>query len=265
MEYRLLPAGPALRRWVRHFWILEGEGATSAEIIYPDGCMELAFHLGDVFADRRGPQPNSIFIGQIDKPLSVWPGARAFCIGAKFESGGAAAFLDHPLEELAGHIVSLDDVWRGGRTPALRQRLGEQRSDAERARVLSTALIDQRERNASRANASIASVHDTFIDDALRRLLDGGVNVDSVARETGLSVRQFERRVRERTGSTPKLLARIARFQRALARSQSGRPDWSAIAADCGYYDQAHLIRDFREFTGTPPTRTEPDLLYLPS
>jgi AraC-like DNA-binding protein len=82
----------------------------------------------------------------------------------------------------------------------------------------------------------------------------GATDLDRIAVQANLSPRQFRRRCLEESGLTPKLLCRILRFQRACRLTESAvRPDWAAVALDAGYFDQAHLIRDFREFTGLTP------------
>jgi len=68
----------------------------------------------------------------------------------------------------------------------------------------------------------------------------------------GLSTRQLQRRFKAEVGIGPKLLARIQRFQRIFWALESS-PEWVQVALQCGYYDQAHLIRDFRDFSGAAP------------
>src|SRR5262249_22982940 len=82
----------------------------------------------------------------------------------------------------------------------------------------------------------------------------GEIDLDYVASQSNLSLRQFRRRCLEESGLSPKHLCRVLRFRRARSFAlASSRPDWSRIAADSGYFDQSHLIRDFREFTGRAP------------
>jgi transcriptional regulator GlxA family with amidase domain len=86
----------------------------------------------------------------------------------------------------------------------------------------------------------------------------GSTDVAGVADQLGLSSRQLQRRFRDAVGISPKLFSRMQRFQRVFqameARTaESERLDWVSTAMDCGYYDQAHLIRDFREFSGKAP------------
>jgi AraC-like DNA-binding protein len=82
----------------------------------------------------------------------------------------------------------------------------------------------------------------------------GSVRLDEIARMAGLSSRHFRRRCLEETGLTPKQLARIGRFRRTcLHVAQSDRLQWADLACECGYYDQAHLINEFRQFSGVTP------------
>jgi transcriptional regulator GlxA family with amidase domain len=72
----------------------------------------------------------------------------------------------------------------------------------------------------------------------------------------GVNGRKLERLFRRDVGLSPKLLARIVRFQNVIATvERNARRDWAALALDCGYYDQAHLINDFRRFAGMSPVR----------
>jgi transcriptional regulator GlxA family with amidase domain len=70
----------------------------------------------------------------------------------------------------------------------------------------------------------------------------------------GISGRQLERRFMSEVGLGPKLLCRILRFQQVFPAVERADKNWARIAADCGYYDQAHLIRDFRQFAGQTPS-----------
>jgi AraC-like DNA-binding protein len=87
--------------------------------------------------------------------------------------------------------------------------------------------------------------------------------VREIQRDSGLSHTRFIQLFREHVGLTPKLFCRVRRFRMALDRIQNGMPvNWAALATDCGYYDQAHLIHDFRAFAGLTPAqyqRTLPD------
>jgi len=101
--------------------------------------------------------------------------------------------------------------------------------------------------------------------DAFSRLIDwvverrGDVRINDLARHSGLSVRQLQRRFLDETGVGPKQFCRILRFRRAQSLLAATRGDWAGLAAECGYFDQAHLIRDFRDLAGRNPSRLVSD------
>jgi AraC-like DNA-binding protein len=85
----------------------------------------------------------------------------------------------------------------------------------------------------------------------------GGVRIPAMAGRTGLSLRQFERRFVQQVAISPKLFARIARFEAALDRmARLPRGSWTEVAHRFGYYDQMHMVHDFSRLTGETPTRT---------
>jgi transcriptional regulator GlxA family with amidase domain len=81
----------------------------------------------------------------------------------------------------------------------------------------------------------------------------GLVSVDQLASSAGVSSRQLERRFLQEVGVGPKLLARIVRFQQVFRAVDQLNPAWATVAVECGYYDQAHLIRDFNQFAQQTP------------
>ena len=82
----------------------------------------------------------------------------------------------------------------------------------------------------------------------------GNVSLDWLANQACLSQRQFYRQFVERHGISPKLYARIARFENAMKlKNATPQQDWLSIALELGYYDYQHLVRDFKEFTTLSP------------
>src|SRR5580658_741205 len=85
--------------------------------------------------------------------------------------------------------------------------------------------------------------------------MSGNVRIPGLAREAGLSMRQFERCFAQQVGVHPKLFARIVRFEAALdSKARSSGKSWTDVAQEFGYYDQMHLVHDFEGFTGGTPT-----------
>ncbi|MGI9066787.1 MAG: helix-turn-helix domain-containing protein [Pyrinomonadaceae bacterium] len=97
--------------------------------------------------------------------------------------------------------------------------------------------------------------HDSRLVALAAKIVDcgGQVTVDELTIDAGVSSRQLERRFLSGVGIGPKLLCRILRFQQVFRAVDENDAGWAAVAADCGYYDQAHLIRDFQQFARQTP------------
>lgn len=104
-------------------------------------------------------------------------------------------------------------------------------------------------------------------DGALSILLshNGNIPIENVAAAACLSLKQFERKCKDRIGLPPKLFARLIRFSNAY-RIREANPEvsWTSICYECGYFDQMHLIRDFKEFAGVTPKIITNDLKKTP-
>jgi transcriptional regulator GlxA family with amidase domain len=94
---------------------------------------------------------------------------------------------------------------------------------------------------------------------------NGNLSIEKISSLACLSRRQFDRKCKERIGMTPKLYARIARFSKAY-RLREAMPDrnWTGIAYEACYFDQRHMIRDYKEFTGMAPAALERYLAQTP-
>ena len=231
MYFEEFAPAPNLSHAVDRYWFLEGV-FHAPERIFPDAHCELAIHLGDPVRDQSA----SLWIGQLAKPIEITPTGRTRVFGVRFKPEAAA--LAAPLAE---GIVDLSGLFP--RVSHWRDSLGEAKSSAEMAPLADKFLEPILRR--LRPDARIAH--------AAQMLAGRAVRMDELSRVVGLGNRQLERQFKFHTGFEPKLYARICRFQHALALERSTPLSWAAIAADCGYYDQAHLIADFKEFSGATP------------
>jgi AraC-like DNA-binding protein len=165
---------------------------------------------------------------------------------ARLRLGAHEAVLGAPVSVLAGRIVELEDLWGAGATAQLVDRLAKTRDGFDAAEVLERA-IEQRVVLASRRDARVELALD-----AASRLRSA--NVNTVAADLGVSERHLRRSFRETVGMSPKEFAKLARFRRALrAAREEPEATWASIAATAGYYDQAHLIAEFRAIAGVTP------------
>jgi AraC-like DNA-binding protein len=150
------------------------------------------------------------------------------------------------------------DLVLGPAAAGLRLQLAETESFAERIAIANAFLT-----------ARIPRVDDArCTDGAVQQIVSnhGHVRILDLARHAGLGLRQFERRFADDIGISPKLYARIVRFEAAVRkRTVSSCINWTTIAHELGYHDQMHMIHDFQLLSGESPTSLAPHLEYLSS
>ena len=200
------------------FWTVRGESGERR--VLPDGCADLVFDLS------RG---QGMAVGPMTRPLLV-SGPGDF-LGVRFRPGRAAAFLRMPLAELTDARVPLGDLWRTA--PVI-----------ENVAALEAMLLRRLEPD-----------RDPRVDAAVERIVatGGAERVDAIAHDIGISRQHLARTFLHHVGVPPKTFARVMRFRRIL-ETGSTNADWADVAAAHGYYDQSHLIADFRQFAGTTPS-----------
>jgi len=222
------------------WWYKRDTVSHRKERLLPMGTMELVLDLAD---ETSGPW----ICGAHSESFEIETSEPATIVGVHFKSGGAFPFLGLPAGELHNARLTLDTLW-GNMARLLRERVCEAESPAAKLRVLEQALLEQATRPLTR-HPAVAFALKEFNTAAPAR------SVSEVVEKTGLSPRRFIDVFRDEVGLTPKLYRRICRFQQLLQRIQGRQSiDWANTAVDCGYYDQAHFIHDFRTFSGLNPT-----------
>jgi AraC-like DNA-binding protein len=251
MRYREFKPTPRLGSFVECFWTLEGDGfidGSPPERILPDGCVELILNFGDRFLQhvdgelRR--QPRNFIVGQMTGPILISANGVVRLLGVRFQPGGTRPFIDLPANEITNRVMELGDLSR----PFERSLLGacEHALNLDQKITEVDAFLTSR-LNDCKFDPHLLALAASVID---RR---GLVSVDQLASHAGVSSRQLERRFLQEVGLGPKLLARIVRFQQVF-RAVESNPAWAEVAIECGYYDQAHLIRDFNQFAQQTPS-----------
>jgi AraC-like DNA-binding protein len=252
--FKFYKPDPPLSKFVDNFWLYEGSAVgQKAERILPTGTLELVVNLRQNelrFSDSGLSQNCSRFSGAI---VSGAHGRgfegeeETFIIGVHFKPGGAFPFLGLPASDLADTHVDLETLW-GPSACRLRERLCEARTSAERFQLLQEALLSRLDRSVEQHYAVSAALE-------MFGHNQGGPKIREAAKFLGLSERRFIQVFKAEVGITPKLFSRIQRFQQTRAFIQQNHsPNWASIAMDLGYFDQAHLIREFLEFSGFSPT-----------
>ncbi|MEV0623393.1 helix-turn-helix domain-containing protein [Nonomuraea sp. NPDC050404] len=160
---------------------------------------------------------------------------------------GAYTILGVPTSEVSARLADLSELL-GSDSDRLLEQVRAAPSWDRRFQLVDHYLL-RRAQDGPRPAVEVAF--------AWKQLLAsrGTAAIRTIAADVGWSHKHLIAKFRQQVGLPPKTAARLVRFNRLLAcLDRSAPPAWQQIAAECGYADQAHLARDFREFTGTTPT-----------
>ncbi len=223
------PGLPGARIWFRR---VTGPGPVR---VLPDGCLDLMWVSG-------APGEGRLIVAGPDSTANLTraPVGTEF-VGLRFAPGTGAAVLGVPANEVRDARPDLADLWPRAEVDRLAERLA---TDPAKGRAL--------------ADAALCRFRDPGPGvPAMVRALRSGLPVAELAWHIGLSERQLHRRCLALFGYGPKTLARVLRFDRALALARRGTA-LAAVAASTGYADQAHLARESRALAGVPLTSLLP-------
>ncbi|MGJ5817805.1 DUF6597 domain-containing transcriptional factor [Paludibaculum fermentans] len=232
MRYREHAPPAHLAASVECFWTYDADPAQPEQRVLPDACEDIVF------------LPDSgllAAVGTMTKAQVYSHAHSQTVVGVRFHPSMARPFLVVAGSELADEMVDLGGLW-GVRGEQLRGRMSAAESGAEAVALLAGELRPVEETPAQRMVLWVAEQ-------------GGRVRLDDLARFAGLSQRHLRRIFLEQTGVSPKLFCRVVRFRSLVSRlAQKNEANWADLALDYGYYDQSHLVNEFRELSGLTPT-----------
>jgi len=243
--YHEYPPHPALATHVACLWTSHALPATTPlrHRILPDNCIDI------LWQDRA---PLGFVAGMMSRAHGFEANVPVLTVAVRFLPGAARAFLDLPLHELQDQHPTLDALWPRAEAERLAAALWEcDMTPQQRLATLERALLARLAMQAPAPADRLARAAIHLIEHA-----GGSVRIDELARTLGISRQHLALQFRERVGLPPKTFAMVGRFRRAsaaLRRQTAGPIDWTRLALDCGYYDQSHLIHEFRLFADQTP------------
>jgi AraC-like DNA-binding protein len=248
--YREYPPPAHLRAWVQCLWTLDSPAAANVQAaamrthrVLPDGCIDILFETAGAGAAEIS------VVGMMTRPRVVTRPAATSFTAVRFRPGAAAAFFREPLHRLTDVQVELRELWRGA--GALLGRLHEAPAAADRLGLLAGALERRLGEGLRNGHAGCGF--------AVRALeVEPETRVGDLCARLGMSRQALARSFRKHVGVSPKTLGRVLRLQRAVRLLASGaagdRVRWADLALDAGYYDQSHLVAEFKELVGLTPS-----------
>jgi AraC-like DNA-binding protein len=206
-------------------------------------------------ASPRGLDVHAMGVRQRAHRKLIRSGQQA--VTAQLRLAAIEAVLGVPASAIAGRVIALEELWGDAATGRLLEQLASAPDLARAAAILDRAIAERL------GQAARLGARDALASDAAERLMSASVN--AVADELGVSARHLRRVFRQTVGVSPKTFAKLARFRRALVAAREGQAGWASIAAGAGYYDQAHLIAEFRAIAGVTPGALLQELSAAPS
>lgn len=236
-----------LHSWVQSLWYCHAPGRVRGrERVLPDGCMQVILNLSREYLTKCGDEgtadarfPRAILVGVRDRFQIVDSADMEETVGVVIRPGGFPGLFSERADLMFQRVVPLDHVWH---EPRLFEYLGEAATPIQKLKCLDNLLVRL---------AGDSSRRSEITDHALYLLREKRLSVAECARLIGISERRLSQVFREEVGASPKLWARIQRFQ-AVTRALHAEVDmpWAELALSSGYYDQSHFANDFRAFSG---------------
>jgi AraC-like DNA-binding protein len=252
MYYREYLPSTYLAPYVQCYWILRApiNPFPGSERLIPDGNIELIFNFGAPY--RRRSEADSQFIkgshlvGERTEYYLIEQLGEINHLAVRFKPGGLYPFVRLPLVELTQQAIEVDVVF-GPTIGEVEEQLFEAGDDLQRVDLLERFLLAQLNR---------VDRQEPLIQRLVAEIMQTGgqLSITTLAGQFGVSYKQVERKFLAVVGVSPKFYSKIVRFLAVFDHMKSGSyRDWNSVAFSCGYYDQAHFIRDFKQFTGLTP------------
>lgn len=253
MNYQTFEPNQDLTAFIRCYWTLESpkEETPEKQTIVPDGCMEMIFHYGDLYKQYLDNgnsiiQPRCFVIGQLTRPLDIKPTGETGIFSIRFHPEGFLPFTTFPIKEMENTAVSLEKLF-GKDGEKIEQQIINANSTSDRIKLIEIFLLN-RLTDIENIDRIVKSTVETII------TANGQLSIDELSRQTNLNRRQLLRKFSSAIGLSPKQLSRTIRLQSALKMLLNDQfSNLAELAYENEYYDQAHFIKDFKEFTGSTP------------
>lgn len=254
MNYQTFQPHPDLASFVKCYWTLEIPAGSDAhkQRILPDGCIEMIFILGDDIKsytsnDQFIIQPRAMVLGQITEPFIVRPTGYVNSFAVRFYPYGFAGFVTTPVKNLANKETPIALLFGERTAKVITQKIIHAAGTRHRIEIAEDFLL-----NRMKSKITIHNIVKSTIDALF--LTKGSKSIKLILQQNLSKRRQLERKFLKQVGMSPKQLGKVIRLQTALKMllNQQSK-SLTKIAYESEYYDQAHFIKDFKEFTGINP------------
>ena len=244
-----------LRHFVSHFVFYEGfEMHHAVDRFLPDGNVEIIIDLLDrpqYIYDNESLKEiqtchNVWASGVRTEPITIPSGTDSVMFIIAFKRGMAYPFFPLPMDEIVDHVVDADLLW-GDEFALLREHILENKDSIKKFGIAEQFLNRKLHKQ---------FVKNPSVEFALSEIIKkpDQTSMKRLSEKVGYSQKHFISMFKKQVGLSPKNYLKIMRFQKAISEIEIlNDVDWSLIAYDCGFYDQAHFINDFKTYSGFTP------------
>lgn len=263
MNHQIFEPHQDLATLVKCYWTLEipKEQTPKRNTIVPDGCMKMIFHYADSYKHytENGNAillPKCFVIGQLTRPFEVEPTGETGTFFVCFHPNGFIPFATFPIKEMENTAVPLEKLFeKNGQ--AIEQKILSANSTSERIHLIEAFLLN-RLTDAEAINHIVKSTVETIL------TANGQLSINELSKQNNINRRQLVRKFSSDIGLSPKQLSKTIRLQATLKVLLSKKiTSLTDLAYENEYYDQAHFIKDFKEFTGLTPKEFYGDHLKM--
>lgn len=242
-----------LTAFVKRYWTLDGEkeNLPLKNTIVPDGTMKLIFHYGDTYKHHSKSGeittlPKCFLIGQLTEPYIIEPVGVTGSFVVQFKPNGFLPFATIPIKEMENTAVPLEKLF-GQNGIDIEQRILKANSTTDRIQIIETFLVKLLAERKTIDNIVKSTIETIFT-------TNGHFSVNEFSKSSNISRRQLARKFSTTIGLSPKQLAKTIRIQTTLkALLNKEFTSLTDLAYENEYFDQAHFIKEFKEFTGITP------------
>jgi AraC-like DNA-binding protein len=253
MHPQIFPPSNDLSAFVQCYWNLEGDQETTPvkNTIVPDGTMKLIFHYADTY--RHHPKdaesiilPKCFLIGQLTQPYVVEPLGLTGSFVVRFHPNGFLPFATIPIKDMENTAVPLDKLF-GEEGAAIGEKILQAKDTTARIALIEAFLLKR---------LSDEKTIDFVVQSTIETILaaNGQFAVNEFSQKMNINRRQLARKFAASIGLSPKQLSKTVRIQAALKTLLLEKvSSLTDLAYENEYFDQAHFIKEFKEFTGITP------------
>lgn len=253
MNHKIFEPHPNLAEWINCYWTLESvfENTPLKNTIIPDGTMKLIFHYGDTYKHYLNEKesvilPKCFLIGQLTRPYIVEPTGVTGSFVVRFQPNGFFPFANINIKEIQNTAVPFDKLF-GKSGDKIEKQILSANSTSERIEFIETFLLKRLIDNKA-VDSIVKSTIETIFE------TNGQFSVNELSKQNKINRRQLTRKFSSTIGLSPKQLSKTIRIQNTLKTLiTKDVKSLTDLAYENQYFDQAHFIKDFKEFTGLTP------------